>query len=235
MGAAGLTIQQQMQALKIDRSIIEFLLGIGNAAPSIHKSPSEFSNPTCPWLPELSALLDASVTRHHSAVKGPEFYEAALRYAHSHWLGGKPAQAMLQLTKAWMADLGEAPVILGELPPPYCALVWIMEMAAAGERGFLGNPVRHFQHLASRMSGPRSEARSWRAWVCFHLAEKVLPPGDFPRDGVQIVREGLWIPSWQHSLSRLGKYGWPGEAACASAASMSHKVAMEAWRMEMAH
>ena len=167
--------------------------------------------PACPWLPEISEIHDFTLTRRHGHAKGAEFYQDALRFTQSQWISGKPAQAILQLNKAWMADLTGDEPILKTHPSPYRALVWIMENAASGERGYMGNPVRHFQHLASRMSGPRAEIRSWRAWLCFHLAEKTLNPGEFPRDGEQLAREGLWIPGVHRVLHEVAKNGWPGE------------------------
>lgn len=169
-------------------------------------------NPACPWLPEISGTHDFSLTRRHGDAKGADFYLDALRYAQSQWVSGKPAQAILQLNKAWTADLAEGGTCLEIHPSPYRALVWIMRTAAAsGDCGYLGNPVRHFQHLASRMSGPRAEVRSWRAWLCFHLAEMSLERSKFPRDGVQIAREGLWIPGFQQALHQVSRMGWPGE------------------------
>lgn len=168
-------------------------------------------NPACPWLPEIQEIQDFSVTRRHSQSKGAEFYLDALRYAQSQWRTGKPAQAILQLNKAWMADLANEFEILEIYPSPYAALVWILEMASSNDCGYLGNPVRHFQHLASRMSGPRSEIRAWRAWLCFGLAEKILTHDEYPRDGEQIVREGLWIPSLGRAVDEVSKKGWPGE------------------------
>jgi hypothetical protein len=170
-----------------------------------------FHNPPCPWLPEVSEIHDYTVTRKHGDARGAGFYQDALRYAQSQWLVGKPAQAILQLDKAWMADLTEAPEFLDTPPSPYHALAWMLRHAAAGNHGYLGNPVRHFQHLASRMSGPRTELRAWRAWLCMHLAQRVLPPAGFPRDGPQIAREGLWIPSAGRALDALAKLGRPGE------------------------
>lgn len=169
-------------------------------------------NPACPWLPAVAEIHDFAITRRHGEARGAEFYLDALRYAQSQWLAGKPAQAVLQLNKSWMADLsGGGPVLLAN-PPPYRALAWILEMAAAGNCGYLGNPVRHFQHLASRISGPRAQIRSWRAWACFHLAESVLDCAESPRDGEQLAREGLWIPGFKRALLELGDNGWPGEA-----------------------
>lgn len=164
----------------------------------------------CPYLPEVSEIHDFTLTRRHGQVKGADFYLDALRFAQSQWISGKPAQAILQLNKAWMADLtGDEPLLKAQ-PPPYRALVWIMETAASGDHGFMGNPVRHFQHLASRMSGPRAEIRSWRAWLCFHLAEKTLPGS--PRDGEQLAREGLWIPGMLRTVHEISANGWKNEA-----------------------
>ncbi len=169
-------------------------------------------NPSCPWLPEVGEVHDFTVTRRHGGEKGAAFYLDALRFSQSQWMTGKPAQALLQLNKAWMADLAEGGAEMEGGASPYRALVWMLGRAAGGECGYLGNPVRHFQHLASRMSGPRAEARSWRAWLCLHLSERVLPRTGFPRDGGQIAREGLAIPGAGRSLSAVAKHGWAGEA-----------------------
>ncbi len=168
-------------------------------------------NPACPWLPEIAQIHDFTLTRRHGRERGAAFYQDALRYGQSLWISGKPAQALLQLDKAWMADLPTDDPVLASDPSPYQALVWILRHATSGNCGYLGNPVRHFQHLASRMSGDRAEIRSWRAWLCFHLSERVLPRAEFPRDGDQIGREGLWIPGLSCSLAAVAKLGWPGE------------------------
>jgi len=170
-------------------------------------------NPPCPWLPVVVERHDFTLTRQHGAARGVAFYRDALRYAQSQWLHGKPAQAILQLDKAWMAELPSA-----DLPPPYLALAWILRTAATGNHGYLGNPVRHFQHLASRMSGPRAAIRSWRAWFCLHLAQRVLPAPLFPRDGRQLARDGLWIPSAACALAHISSDGWPAEGRHAATA-----------------
>lgn len=174
-------------------------------------------NPPCPWLPEISGFHDYTLTRRHGDSKGAEFYQDALRYAQSQWIAGKPAQAILQLDKAWMADLLPEDPVLIDFPPPYRALVWILRNSAGDGCGYLGNPVRHFQHLASRMSGPRAAIRSSRAWLCFHLAETVLPAPIRPRDGRQLAREGLWIPGFAQALNRVARDGWKNEASIAEA------------------
>ncbi len=169
-------------------------------------------NPACPHLPEISVIYDFQTTRRHGAKKGVDFYQDALRYAQSLWISGKPAQAILQLNKAWMAELVVDDAALESSPPPYQALSWMLGSASVRNCGYLGNPVRHFQHLASRMSGPRTEIRSWRAWLCFHLAEKLLDPVSHPRDGRQIAREGLWIPGACRALGEISRRGWVNEA-----------------------
>jgi hypothetical protein len=173
-------------------------------------------NPPCPCLPDVREIHDFTLTRRHGTDRGPAFYRDALCFAQSQWMSGKPAQAILQLDKAWMADIPAGHPVLAEAPPPYQALAWILAHARSGHNGYLGNPVRHFQHLASRMSGARAEVRVWRAWLCFHLAERALPRPGFPRDGRQLVREGLWIPAAERGLVAVAAHGWPGEAELAA-------------------
>jgi hypothetical protein len=147
---------------------------------------------SCPHLPPYPAGKPIT----HGLDRGADFYRDALVFAQGHWLAGKPAQAILQLNKAFSADLREDDRVLEEWPWPYAALEWMLGKAADGSCGFLGNPVRHFQHLATRMSGPRREIRIRRAWKCFHIARRVLAGrGVFPLDGRQIAREGIFIPS----------------------------------------
>lgn len=145
----------------------------------------------CPHLPDY----DPAQLKRHGADRGAVFYMDALCFAQGYWLSGKPAQAILQLNKAFSADLSDDDPILKKWPWPYPALEWILEKSADGSHGFLGNPVRHFQHLATRMSGPRREERIARAWKCFHIARRVLEgKGDFPLDGRQMAREGIFVP-----------------------------------------
>jgi hypothetical protein len=154
----------------------------------------------CPYLPDY----DEEMHKRHGKGRGVGFYLDALRFAQGYWMEGKPAQAILQLNKAFSADLRCDEAMLLEWPFPYSALGWIIEKSADGSHGFLGNPVRHFQHLATRMSGVRKETRVAHAWRCFHVAKQVLEgKGDFPLDGRQIAREGIFIPV-STQLERLG-------------------------------
>ncbi|MEK7954024.1 hypothetical protein [Luteolibacter soli] len=142
-------------------------------------------------------------------MKCDRYYFAALSYAQSLWREGKPAQAILQLNKAFMADLSGDEEVLGKFPPPYGALVWMLQQRPEGR--FLGNPVRHFQHLATRVSGERKEIRAWRAWACFHLSQRVLPEGEFPPDEEQVAREAVVFPGWEEVLDAIREMGWRGE------------------------
>lgn len=177
---------------------------------SVEKSGGEDGMlPPCPLLPTVDVRLGPEATGG-STVKGASYYESCLRYAQSLWRQGKPAQAILQLNKGFMADPSDDPRVLDRWPPPYAVLVWILRNRPPG--AFIGNPVRHFQHLATRVTGERREIRSWRAWACFHLSRRVLPADEFPIDAVQVERESLEIPGWDEVVGRIASGGWMGEA-----------------------
>lgn len=74
-------------------------------------------------------------------------------------------------------------------------MTWFIVNTPTGS--FIGNPVRHFQHLATRMNlkQPQPELRIARAWACLHLAESILNSEDYPRDQRQIDLEILKIPN----------------------------------------
>ena len=145
-----------------------------------------------PHLPEASPDLGPNHTRQHRARGGFTFHRACLELSQSLWLQEKPAQAILQLNKASM---------IPDQAAPYPALVWFL--VHRRNHLFIGNPVRHFQHLASRISGDHAKLRGWRAWACFHLAEISLPCSDFPRDQQQIKQEQLKIPVFSDIEKKL--------------------------------
>ena len=165
----------------------------------------------CPFLPPSPQVTRPIDTRHlrESADRGA-YYIAALTCAQSLWLEGNPAQAILQLNHALGVDLAAADPALVQWTLPYQAKIWLF--TRRHEEGFMGNPTRHYQHLASRMSGPMKELRSWRAWACFHLSERVLPADEFPRDHRQIEKEALVIPTWEQTVSEIRLHGIVGES-----------------------
>ena len=143
--------------------------------------------------------------------RGVTFYETALTYANSLWLQGLPARSLLLINRAFSADLDGTESVLQRCPLPYAAVRWILEHRPQDEAHFIGNPRRHYQHLATRMVPPRREQRSWRAWACWSLAEQLLPPDSFPPDSLQIETESVVEPSRQQIAEGLETYGIPGE------------------------
>jgi len=141
--------------------------------------------------------------------RGETFYLLALECSQSLWLKGLPAQSILLLNRAFSADLrGDEPV-LAAWPLPHHAMRWVMEERR--EEQFIGNPRRHFQHLATRMVEPRRALRSWRAWACWWSAVEVFP--DLPDDEKQIIEEGIVLPGPGEILTALEILGNPGEGA----------------------
>jgi len=168
----------------------------------------------CPYLPDAGEPRTAASMKVFGKERGPEFYEGALSCGNSLWLQGLPAQALLQLNRAFGSALTGEEEVLDKWPLPYSAAVWVMK--TRNEEQFIGNPRRHFQHLATRMVEPRKELRTWRAWACWHLACLVFP--DYPADEKQIEEEGIEEPTTgaiEGHLQRLGmsrEVGWWREA-----------------------
>lgn len=163
----------------------------------------------CPHLPVASPPVTYRDVRALGPERGPRFYLLALQYAQELWRQGLPAQSLLLINRALGADLPESGEIQAIHPLPYAAAAWIMIHRA--EEQFIGNPRRHYQHLASRMVEPRKELRTWRAWACWHLACLICP--DCPADEKQIAEEGLVEPSVLEIGAKLDALGAEGERA----------------------
>lgn len=163
----------------------------------------------CPFLPPGDPSFSAVTMRTVGPDRGEAFYYLALRCAQSLWQRGLPAQAILLLNRAFSSDLSGREAVLREWPPPYRAMRWIMEQR--NEAHFIGNPRRHFQHLATRMVEPRRELRAWRAWACWVIAGEVFP--DYPGDHAQWEKEGIVEPTTSEILTELERCGLPGEGA----------------------
>jgi hypothetical protein len=146
--------------------------------------------PACPHLPEIDRRWPAAALA--GLVDPGEVFHLALRCAQSRWQDGLPAQSLLMLNRAFACDLADDAAALSPHPWPYVALAWILRHAPAG--CFLGNPRRHFQHLATRMhDSPVKELRVARAWACWAIACRVRP--DFPADARQLAKENITEPS----------------------------------------
>lgn len=166
--------------------------------------------PICPFLPDVDRPLGAAAMREVGADRGEAFYLRALECAQSLWRQGLPAQSVLLLNRAFSADLDGSESTLRSWPLPYEAMHWVLR--SAKEQDFIGNPRRHFQHLATRMVEPRRELRSWRAWACWVFACDLFP--DCPADEEQIEREGVVEPTPEEIRSGLRQWGLPGELDC---------------------
>ncbi len=160
-----------------------------------------FINSPCPHLPEINKSLPITHTRKYRTACDASYFNACIELAQSLWLCGSPAQSILQLDKSMMAISDE-----GLIHYPYHGILWIIENTPSDQ--FIGNPVRHFQHLASRMnhSLPNADARVWRAWACLHLTEQLIDE-IYPRDDRQIEKENLTIPTIERTLEKLLLHG----------------------------
>lgn len=163
---------------------------------------------SCPFLPAVDEVLPASSMKAFGkSDRGPEFYLQALCCAQSLWRQGFPAQSLLQINRALGADLGGSEPVLGDWPLPYRAAAWVMSRRLAEQ--FIGNPRRHYQHLATRMVEPRRVQRSWRAWGCWWMACQLYP--DEPADEKQLAEEGIVEPTRDQIATGLAAHGIPGE------------------------
>ena len=168
----------------------------------------ESALPPCPFLPVPERVLTAACLEPYGETRGSGFYLAALHYAQSLWLAGLPARALLLVNRALGCEFSGHEAVLAEWPLPYRAAAWLLRHRRPGQ--FIGNPRRHWQHLATRMSGPRAELRTWRAWACWRLACLALP--ELPADEDQIAREGVREPAEEEIAAHLERLGLPGEA-----------------------
>lgn len=146
-----------------------------------------------PLLPEIDRVYEAAEINAFGKDRGPAFYEMAHRYAQSLWRQGYPAKCILLLNRALSSPMAGSEAIFQRLPLPYQALAWLLIHRREGQ--FIGNPRRHWQHLATRMVEPNKELRTWRAWACWYLAKEILPESEFPCDLEQIREEGVVEPT----------------------------------------
>jgi len=166
----------------------------------------------CPFLPIPAEPVSAKDSKALGDHRGERFYRLCLDYAQTKWLSGFPAQALLQLNRAMSADLAGDEACLSVHPLPYPAVAWMLQSRPDRAGFFFGNPRRHWQHYASRMSGERAQIRSWRAWACWVFAVRILPVDEFPPDTNQIEDEALHLPTPAEIEDGLDRFGLPGES-----------------------
>jgi len=151
-----------------------------------------FVNAPHPLLPPIDRVHRAEEINAFGKDRGADFYRTCHLYAQSLWQIGFPAKCILLLNRALSCPLPLTAPILQELPLPYQAIAWLL--LNRPEDQFIGNPRRHWQHLATRMVEPHKELRTWRAWACWYLAKESLPEADFPGDTEQIREEDVIEP-----------------------------------------
>ncbi len=178
----------------------------GEDFPGKQKSPlldSPFDQP-CPYLPMPSGNLDYKTLSRHGHERGAAFYLSALEYGQYLWLRGFAARSLLAVDRALLADLPDKDPVLKAWPLPYRAIAWIIHHCPEGT--FIGNPRVHYQHLADRVSAPRREQRSSRAWAAWYLTRRVRP--ELPADPKHDISE----PSNETIQKNLQRFGLADEA-----------------------
>lgn len=154
-----------------------------------------------PLLPEIDRLHEAAEVGAFGKDRGAAFYEMCHRYAQTLWVTGFPAKCILLLNRALSCTLAVSEPVMQRWPLPYQALAWLMIHRPADQ--FIGNPRRHWQHLATRMVEPNKALRTWRAWACWYLAKEILPEAAFPADLEQIRDEGVVEPTYADIVEHL--------------------------------
>ncbi len=155
----------------------------------------------CPFLPLPSRVYTHDDMHALGKDRSAVFYHTALNYAQSLWLAGFPAKSLLLINRALSCKLTDV-ALIGDIKP-YHAIAWIL-LNRPPDR-FIGNPRRHYQHLATRMVEPHKELRIWRAWACWYLAKQLLDEGEFPPDAVQVREELIVKPRRAEIASQLKK------------------------------
>ena len=128
--------------------------------------------------------------------RSARFYDAAMNYAQTLWLHGFPAKSLLLINRALSCNLPDVSLTHRPTDPPahsaapYQAKAWILINRPPDK--FIGNPRRHYQHLATRMVEPHKQLRTWRAWACWYIAKQLLREDEHPPDFEQ-VREELIV------------------------------------------
>jgi GNAT superfamily N-acetyltransferase len=182
----------------------------------------------CPYLPLPNRRFTHDDIHALGADRGEQFYSTAMGYAQTLWLEGYPAKSLLLVNRALSCVLPHVPLNApgsaesGYRAAPYHAKAWIMHQRPAGR--FIGNPHRHYQHLATRMVTPHKELRTWRAWACWYLAKELLPESEYPPDPQQVRDERVVKPTRVLIAEQLARWSPSDDlAAWEDALAMAHR------------
>lgn len=169
----------------------------------------------CPYLPMTGRMLTSDHIHALGTDRSEKFYYTAMEYAQVLWLAGFPAKALLLVNRAlscWLPHISYQAAVTHQPPfegvgpcpaAPYHAKAWMLHHRPEGL--FIGNPRRHYQHLATRMVEPHKELRSWRAWACWYLAKESLSEKEFPDDAKQVREEGIIKPTRGQIVDHLSR------------------------------
>ena len=163
--------------------------------------PPPFINDPHPLLPPVDRIYRAEEINAFGKDRGPAFYETCHLYAQSLWRIGFPAKCILLLNRALSSPMPGTEPVFQKLPLPYQAMAWLLLHRPADQ--FIGNPRRHWQHLATRMVEPHKDLRTWRAWACWYLAKEILPEAEYPADLQQLREEGVVEPTLGDIIAHL--------------------------------
>jgi len=173
----------------------------------------------CPYLPMPHEPMTHETILALGTERGPAFYETALRRAQWLWMEKQPAKSILLINRAFASShwpegtkdllteeqaLSHRRTGLDELP--YRALAWVLRRALP--ENLPGSTRVHYQHLATRMSGPRAELRTWRAWGAWCYVRCIWP--ELPADEKQ---QGVTEPTEDAVAAGLAEWGTREEAA----------------------
>lgn len=152
----------------------------------------------CPFLPSCGRELSWRDLAEHRHNRGPELYRLCLEYGQQLWLDGLPARALLAVDRALYCDVSGDDEVLVEYPLPYRAISWLISQPTDS---FTGNARIHYQHLADRVRGERSDLKKWRAWAAWAIVRHARP--QLPADARHEVVE----PSHEHIAEGLRTCG----------------------------
>ncbi len=186
------------------------------ASPA-HFLPTKWA--PCPFLPLPVEPMTHETILALGKDRGPTFYEVALRRANWLWMDEQPAKAILLINRAFASshvppgtedtpatvDWALEKSITGLDELPYRSLAWMLRRALPEK--LPGSCRVHYQHLATRMSGPRPELRTWRAWAAWCYTRRIWP--ELPADEKQ---EGVVEPTEAEVEAGLQEWGSSGEA-----------------------
>ncbi len=139
----------------------------------------------CPALPTPETVMSWRDLEAAKAIDEPSHYLTCLRYGQQLWMDGLPARALLAVDRGLFCDVPSGHPVLAQHPLPYRVIRWMVTQDIG--KTFIGNPRVHYQHLADRVRGERSQRIRWRSWAAWAVVRAARP--DWPADPRHAVKE----------------------------------------------